>query len=180
MHRTQVGLMIEFMYRICMSPGPLRNENNLQPEEFEEGEQEETSNRIPMVMRTEEVNVVVRPLGFCDDHNIYTSSTQGMKACMNVFAEVMAGLLIGFDEKVLLLMVNIRGWILDMLMRLQENMAPVFTDSETIKVRTSEDQSKLTQRLQNKIGSQHLYNLLKYVQLQLKRSGNRIRRRRIK
>jgi hypothetical protein len=109
MHRTQVGLMREFMYRISMSPGALINERNLQPKEFEDEIQEGTSSRIPMVLRMEEggMCVIVRSLGFCDDHNMYTRSVQGMEACMNVLAEVMAGLGIGFDEKVMLLVFNI-------------------------------------------------------------------------
>jgi hypothetical protein len=92
-----------------MSPGALINERNLQPKEFEDEIQEGTSSRIPMVLRMEEggMCVIVRSLGFCDDHNMYTRSVQGMEACMNVLAEVMAGLGIGFDEKVMLLVFNI-------------------------------------------------------------------------
>jgi hypothetical protein len=54
--------------------------------------------------------------------------------------------------------------ITDMIFRLQENAGPVFTDSETTKIRTSQDISELSARDRCKIGSEHLYNLLEFIQ----------------
>jgi hypothetical protein len=52
----------------------------------------------------------------------------------------------------------------DMIFRLQENAGPVFTDSEMTKIRSSQDISELSARDRCKMGSEHLYNLLDFIQ----------------
>jgi hypothetical protein len=58
--------------------------------------------------------------------------------------------------------------ITDMIFRLQENAGPIFTDSEITKIRTSQDISEPSARDRCKMGSEHLYNPLEFIQHLLK------------